>query len=260
MSPTTKCKCRSCPYALAVLLTYNSSVTKYAEATVTAEATQYQTAPVVIVTETANSQNVVQIVTEIFTQTAGYGYNAPAPAAPTSVSFEQVSTSAKAAAAAPTTSKIVVVTSSAAPAPAAPATTSSAVQVQAAPAAGWTSTYFSAWTSTWEIAPSSTSAAAPASTSAAAASPVSVSSYAQKILDAHNQYRAKHSAGALTWNTDMENFASTVSGKCVFEHSGGKYGENLAAGYDEDTAAVKAWYDENTQYNYSAGQFTVCCP
>lgn len=44
----------------------------------------------------------------------------------------------------------------------------------------------------------------------------------------------------------------------MFKHSGGPYGENLAAGYPTPEAAVKAWYDENTQYDYAAGQFSVC--
>jgi len=42
----------------------------------------------------------------------------------------------------------------------------------------------------------------------------------------------------------------------VFKHSGGPYGENLAAGYPSPAAAIQAWYDENTQYDYAAGQFS----
>lgn len=58
----------------------------------------------------------------------------------------------------------------------------------------------------------------------------------------------------------MANFASGVSATCVFEHSGGPYGENLAAGYDSPAQAIKAWYDENEMYSYAGGGFSVCIP
>lgn len=54
----------------------------------------------------------------------------------------------------------------------------------------------------------------------------------------------------------MATYAKTVSAKCVFAHSGGKFGENLAAGYTTPAAAIDAWYDENTSYNYLAGDFS----
>ena len=37
---------------------------------------------------------------------------------------------------------------------------------------------------------------------------------------------------------------------------GGPYGENLASGYPNTTAAVAAWGDERTHYNFAAAQFS----
>lgn len=54
----------------------------------------------------------------------------------------------------------------------------------------------------------------------------------------------------------MASFAKSVSAGCIFKHSGGKFGENLAAGYSTPAAAIDAWYEENTVYNYAAGMFS----
>lgn len=54
----------------------------------------------------------------------------------------------------------------------------------------------------------------------------------------------------------MASYAKSVSAKCIFAHSGGKYGENLAAGYSTPAAAIDAWYEENTSYDYVAGMFS----
>jgi uncharacterized protein YkwD len=78
-------------------------------------------------------------------------------------------------------------------------------------------------------------------------------------VETHNKYRAQHGAGPLEWDQTMADFAKKVSATCVFQHSGGPYGENLAAGYSSAEAAITAWYDEGSQYNYGAGDFTVCC-
>lgn len=81
-------------------------------------------------------------------------------------------------------------------------------------------------------------------------------SFDDECLKVHNEYRAMHGAGPLEWDNEMANHASGVSGTCVFEHSGGPYGENLAAGYDSAAAAIKDWYDENTLYDYATGDFS----
>jgi len=139
-----------------------------------------------------------------------------------------------------------------APAPA-PTTSSTPTPEAATTTAPTVVTY----TQTPEAAPTteaaSTTSAAPAATSSAASTG---SSFSDECLSSHNQYRAKHQAADLTWNQTMADFAKTVSGTCVFKHSGGPYGENLAAGYDSPSAAITAWYDENTQYDYAAGQFS----
>jgi len=76
----------------------------------------------------------------------------------------------------------------------------------------------------------------------------------------HNEDRAKHGAGPLTWNTTMADYAKNkVSATCVFEHSGGPYGENLAMGYQTATDAMNAWYDESKDYDYAGGQFSEQC-
>ncbi|KAG0282721.1 hypothetical protein BGZ96_000187 [Linnemannia gamsii] len=78
----------------------------------------------------------------------------------------------------------------------------------------------------------------------------------KSILDAHNTLRAKHGAPALTWNPASAKFGDDWLQACNFKHSGGKYGENLAAGYPNFPAAVKAWYDEVKDYNYDAPGFS----
>jgi len=162
--------------------------------------------------------------------------------------------------------------------PAAAVVTSAPIQVQeAAPTPEAVETvYKSAWTKSWSwseesapapsvavstVAAAPTTTQAPASTSAAAPAATSSASYASgsfedSCVSTHNKYRSVHQAGDLTWNQTMADFAKTVSQTCVFKHSGGPYGENLAAGYSDPSAAITAWYNENSQYNYAAGQFS----
>lgn len=80
--------------------------------------------------------------------------------------------------------------------------------------------------------------------------------FAKSILDAHNDKRAKHSAKDLSWSKDLYDYASNYASKysCSgsLQHSGGKYGENLAVGYKTGPDAVNAWYDEGKSYNYGS--------
>lgn len=96
----------------------------------------------------------------------------------------------------------------------------------------------------------------PVKTSTPAAPAPTDDSFKSQVLTAHNNYRAIHSAPPLVWNDTTAAFAQTVSSPCIFKHSGGPYGENLAAGYPTPVAAIKAWYDEGVNYNYAAAQFT----
>ncbi|KAF9550259.1 hypothetical protein EC957_001166 [Mortierella hygrophila] len=78
----------------------------------------------------------------------------------------------------------------------------------------------------------------------------------KSVLGAHNKLRALHGAPALTWNANSAKFGDDWLKSCEFKHSGGKYGENLAAGYKNFPAAVQAWYDEIKSYSFANPGFT----
>jgi pathogenesis-related protein 1 len=70
-------------------------------------------------------------------------------------------------------------------------------------------------------------------------------------LDAHNTVRTQHGAADLTWSTNLEDAAQSGANGCEFVHSGGPYGENLAAGAGSFSidAAVQLWANEAGSYN-----------
>lgn len=80
--------------------------------------------------------------------------------------------------------------------------------------------------------------------------------FAVSILDAHNTKRALHSAGELSWDKTLYEYAQNYADKydCsgTLTHSGGQYGENLAVGYSSGPSALDAWYNEGNNYDYSA--------
>jgi uncharacterized protein YkwD len=84
-------------------------------------------------------------------------------------------------------------------------------------------------------------------------------------VDAHNRYRAKHCAAALTWSPRLaevaQRWANALRDRgCQFGHSGGNYGENLAAGTKgtlDPASVVKMWYDEIAQYRFPDGGFSM---
>lgn len=91
----------------------------------------------------------------------------------------------------------------------------------------------------------------------------SLSADQKTILDAHNAYRAKHSAPPLKWSTKLADYAQKWTNNCEFQHSGGPYGENLALGYADWKSAINGWYGEAKDYDYknpgfsgSTGHFT----
>jgi len=96
----------------------------------------------------------------------------------------------------------------------------------------------------------------PAATTPPSSSGPSAGGFGDSCVETHNKYRAEHGAGPLEWDQTMADFAKKVSATCVFQHSGGPYGENLAAGYSSPEAAITAWYDEGSQYNYGAADFS----
>ncbi|KAE8212319.1 hypothetical protein CF327_g4027 [Tilletia walkeri] len=86
------------------------------------------------------------------------------------------------------------------------------------------------------------------------------------ILNAHNKYRARHGAPALTWDSNLAAFAANWANKCIWAHSGGPYGENGASSVGMDMTmadSVGMWYGEILDYNflkpdfsYATGHFT----
>jgi uncharacterized protein YkwD len=88
---------------------------------------------------------------------------------------------------------------------------------------------------------------------------------AQRFVAAHNAARAKHCAAPLTWSPKLaavaQKWADTLKAKgCSFGHSGGQYGENLAAGTDgvlDPEGVVAMWYDEIAKYKFPNGGFSM---
>ncbi|EFY87326.1 hypothetical protein J3459_010582 [Metarhizium acridum] len=120
--------------------------------------------------------------------------------------------------------------------------------------------------------PATTSAAPPPSTTSAAPSPSPSSgnsgSYADKMVQIHNECRSKHSSPDLKWDQGLADSATKVANTCIFKHQmdvdGGGYGQNLAAastnGDSQTDFGVKAvgdmWYNGevgNYQNLYETG-------
>lgn len=88
---------------------------------------------------------------------------------------------------------------------------------------------------------------------------------AQRFVDAHNRVRAKHCASPLTWSPKLASVAQKWADSlrdqgCKFGHSGGQFGENLAAGTEgvlDPEATVKMWYDEIAKYKFPDGGFSM---
>lgn len=104
-----------------------------------------------------------------------------------------------------------------------------------------------------------------------------------------DQYRMQHNASSIQWNDTLAEFAEGVVEDCKFEHSvrlserhesrtkrrrhaervydekgietltqrsqGGPYGENLGSGYESGGAAVIAWGNESSKYDFKAAEF-----
>jgi len=111
--------------------------------------------------------------------------------------------------------------------------------------------------------PSSTPSAAPAS-QAASTTPASNSSSVssaeiEAYLTAHNTVRAQHGAVPLTWSDSLSHVAQAWADGCKFQHSGGQFGENLAAGTGDSytiKTAVQSWADEASQYDPNNPQYS----
>lgn len=81
------------------------------------------------------------------------------------------------------------------------------------------------------------------------------------LLLQHNNKRVLHGAPNLTWNWELAIFAANYASvkldcdNLELIHSGGPYGENLAAGYAGGFLPVNAWYDEIDLYDYDKPGF-----
>ncbi|GJN69344.1 SCP-like extracellular protein [Purpureocillium lilacinum] len=92
--------------------------------------------------------------------------------------------------------------------------------------------------------PKPTTSAAPAP----APAPPSDGSYESTMLYRHNIHRSNHSAGDLTWDSTLAQYAENTAKTCVFEHDmnqgSGGYGQNLASwgtsGALTDDSRIKA--------------------
>jgi len=98
---------------------------------------------------------------------------------------------------------------------------------------------------------SATSPATPTSTSY-----TNNQTFENDMLAATNFYRSEQGVAAVTWNDTSAKYAQNWSNGCVFQHSGGPTGENLAAGYANASAAVDAWGLERESYNYGKPGFS----
>jgi uncharacterized protein YkwD len=95
--------------------------------------------------------------------------------------------------------------------------------------------------------------------------PASAKTIAQRFVDAHDRVRAQHCAAPLTWSPKLaavaQKWADSLRDQgCKFGHSGGQYGENLAAGTEgvlDPEATVKMWYDEIAKYKFPDGGFSM---
>lgn len=71
------------------------------------------------------------------------------------------------------------------------------------------------------------------------------------ILNSTNLYRYQHNATFLSWNDSLATYAADYAAKCIWAHSYGPPGENLARGYPDVTSAVDAWGNERDLYTFS---------
>jgi pathogenesis-related protein 1 len=96
--------------------------------------------------------------------------------------------------------------------------------------------------------------------------PSNLSAEASAFVAAHNKVRAQHCAGPLTWSAKLadaaQRWANTLRDRgCKFEHTQNNvYGENLAGGTIgalDAGSTVAMWYDEQKQYRFGSGGFSM---
>ncbi|KAJ6093517.1 hypothetical protein N7486_008806 [Penicillium sp. IBT 16267x] len=82
------------------------------------------------------------------------------------------------------------------------------------------------------------------------ASYTSLPDFTETVLQVSNEYRGIHEADEVVWNETLVKYARSWAETCIWKHSDGPYGENLAFGYPNASAAVEAWGDEGKLYNF----------
>ncbi|KAI1822875.1 PR-1-like protein [Xylaria intraflava] len=93
----------------------------------------------------------------------------------------------------------------------------------------------------------------------AAPQPTSKDAFTSAILNSTNFYRTTHSASPVVWNDTLASFATSYlknNTACVFKHSGGPYGENIAMGYPNAAASIEGWGNEGANYDYDHPDFS----
>ncbi|ODM91212.1 Protein PRY1 [Orchesella cincta] len=86
-------------------------------------------------------------------------------------------------------------------------------------------------------------------------------------VDEHNTYRRRHRSPDIRGDNEeihrtAQRYAEYLANNDKFEHSGGKYGENLAGtggGNQEEAVrnAVRMWYNEEPKYDYNNTGFSM---
>ncbi|KAJ5963937.1 uncharacterized protein N7479_003813 [Penicillium vulpinum] len=91
---------------------------------------------------------------------------------------------------------------------------------------------------------------APTPTAPLPPSYTSFDQFKDDMLKVTNEYRANHDADPLRWNETLADYSRKWAEACIWKHSKSSYGENLAFGFDNVSAAVIAWGDEGDMYNF----------
>ncbi|KAJ1403691.1 Pathogenesis-related protein 1-like, SCP domain [Sesbania bispinosa] len=94
-------------------------------------------------------------------------------------------------------------------------------------------------------------------------------SFAQDLpadyVNAHNTARAQVGVPPLKWDETVaayaRQYASQRKGDCRLQHSGGRYGENLAwsSGDMSGAEAVRMWVNEKANYDYNSNSCNGVC-
>lgn len=90
----------------------------------------------------------------------------------------------------------------------------------------------------------------------------SLNDFETQILNEHNVKRDLHAVPHLQWDATLAQYAADYAARTFscdnvqLVHSGGPYGENLAAGFTGGASPVDAWYAEISSYDYSNPGFS----